>query len=240
MVRQSKHGRRRRRAPLATGYSRHGEAVAAEAIEQARATARAEVETAAREEIAAAYAAAVEAMVRAEVLAAEKVALAEAAAAEAVAEARVAVAEAEARAAAAEARVAATEAQVAAAEVLARHRTVLTSAVASADANLPAAPEDAATTTHPKHSTRRPTDADRAQAEASARAQISQLVSGLAPVELWVHTNGRTVEEATEAALDQLGVDEADAEIEVLAHGSRWLPGKVQIRARVRANRATR
>jgi spoIIIJ-associated protein len=33
----------------------------------------------------------------------------------------------------------------------------------------------------------------------------------------WVETTGRSVEEAKDAALDQLGVDEADAEFEVVA-----------------------
>ncbi len=32
----------------------------------------------------------------------------------------------------------------------------------------------------------------------------------------WVETTGRTLEEAKEVALDQLGVDEQDAEFEVL------------------------
>ena len=32
----------------------------------------------------------------------------------------------------------------------------------------------------------------------------------------WVETTGRTIEDAKEAALDQLGVDESDAEFEVV------------------------
>ena len=32
----------------------------------------------------------------------------------------------------------------------------------------------------------------------------------------WVEVTGRTVEEAKESALDQLGVDEQDAEFEIL------------------------
>ncbi|RTL06977.1 MAG: hypothetical protein EKK62_11865, partial [Acidimicrobiia bacterium] len=32
----------------------------------------------------------------------------------------------------------------------------------------------------------------------------------------WVETTGKTVEEAKEAALDRLGVDEQDAEFEVI------------------------
>ena len=54
----------------------------------------------------------------------------------------------------------------------------------------------------------------------------------------WVETTGRTVEEAKEAALDQLGVDERDAEFEVLAEPKRGLFGiggsEARVRARVR------
>jgi spoIIIJ-associated protein len=51
----------------------------------------------------------------------------------------------------------------------------------------------------------------------------------------WVETTGRTLEEAKEAALDQLGVDERDAEFEVLAEPRRGLFGIGSSDARVRA-----
>jgi len=51
----------------------------------------------------------------------------------------------------------------------------------------------------------------------------------------WVETIGRTLEEAKEAALDQLGVDERDAEFEVLAEPRTGLFGRVRGEARVRA-----
>ena len=51
----------------------------------------------------------------------------------------------------------------------------------------------------------------------------------------WVEITGRTVEEAKEAALDQLGVDTVDAEFEVLEEPSRGLFGKMKGQARVRA-----
>src|SRR5690349_2532303 len=51
----------------------------------------------------------------------------------------------------------------------------------------------------------------------------------------WVEVTGRTVEEAKEAALDQLGVDEADAEFEVLEEPRSGLFGRVRSEARVRA-----
>jgi hypothetical protein len=73
-----------------------------------------------------------------------------------------------------------------------------------------------------------------AEAEAAARAEIAQLVSRLAPVEVWVHMMARTVAEAREAALSHLGVDEAEAEIEVLSKGSRLLPDRARVRARIR------
>jgi spoIIIJ-associated protein len=55
----------------------------------------------------------------------------------------------------------------------------------------------------------------------------------------WVETTGRTVEEALDAALDELGVNEADAEWEVLEQPRRGLLGRLggaeaRIRARVK------
>lgn len=51
----------------------------------------------------------------------------------------------------------------------------------------------------------------------------------------WVETTGRTVEEAKEYALDQLGVDEVDAEFEVLEEPKLGLFGRLRTEARVRA-----
>lgn len=51
----------------------------------------------------------------------------------------------------------------------------------------------------------------------------------------WVETTGRTVEEAKELALDQLGVDELDAEFEVLEEARLGLFGRLRSEARVRA-----
>jgi spoIIIJ-associated protein len=51
----------------------------------------------------------------------------------------------------------------------------------------------------------------------------------------WVETTGRTVEEAKEAALDQLGVDEQDAEFEVIEEPRFGLFGRLRSEARVRA-----
>lgn len=51
----------------------------------------------------------------------------------------------------------------------------------------------------------------------------------------WVEITGRTVEEAKDAALDQLGVDTVDAEFEILEEPSRGLFGKMKGQARVRA-----
>lgn len=57
----------------------------------------------------------------------------------------------------------------------------------------------------------------------------------------WVETTGRTLEDAKEAALDQLGVDERDAEFEILAEPRRGLFGiggsDARVRARVRPAR---
>lgn len=51
----------------------------------------------------------------------------------------------------------------------------------------------------------------------------------------WIVTTGRSIEEATEAALDQLGVAEEDAEVEVLEEPKPGLFGRVRREARVRA-----
>jgi spoIIIJ-associated protein len=50
----------------------------------------------------------------------------------------------------------------------------------------------------------------------------------------WVETTGRTVEEAKDAALDQLGVDEADAEFEIVDEAKAGLFGRLRREARVR------
>jgi spoIIIJ-associated protein len=51
----------------------------------------------------------------------------------------------------------------------------------------------------------------------------------------WVETTGRSVEEALEAALDQLGIDERDAEVEVLEEPKTGLFGRIRSEARIRA-----
>jgi spoIIIJ-associated protein len=51
----------------------------------------------------------------------------------------------------------------------------------------------------------------------------------------WVETTGKTVEEAKDAALDQLGVDEQDAEFEVVEEPRTGLFGRMRGEARVRA-----
>jgi spoIIIJ-associated protein len=51
----------------------------------------------------------------------------------------------------------------------------------------------------------------------------------------WVETTGSTVEEAKDAALDELGVDEADAEFEVISEARAGLFGRLRSEARVRA-----
>jgi spoIIIJ-associated protein len=51
----------------------------------------------------------------------------------------------------------------------------------------------------------------------------------------WVETTGKSVEEAKEAALDQLGVDEGDAEFEVVEEPKPGLFGRIRGEARVRA-----
>ena len=56
----------------------------------------------------------------------------------------------------------------------------------------------------------------------------------------WVETTGKSLEEAKDAALDQLGVDEDDAEFEVLEEPRSGLFGRVRGEARVRARVAPR
>ncbi|HZA78694.1 MAG TPA: RNA-binding cell elongation regulator Jag/EloR [Acidimicrobiales bacterium] len=51
----------------------------------------------------------------------------------------------------------------------------------------------------------------------------------------WVVTTGRTVAEAVESALDQLGVDEQDAEIDVVQLPQKGLFGRLRTEAQVRA-----
>jgi spoIIIJ-associated protein len=51
----------------------------------------------------------------------------------------------------------------------------------------------------------------------------------------WVETTGKTIEEAKDAALDQLGVDEQDAEFEVVEEPRTGLFGRTRGEARVRA-----
>lgn len=51
----------------------------------------------------------------------------------------------------------------------------------------------------------------------------------------WVETTGKTVEEALDAALEQLGVDVADAEYEVVEEAKTGLFGRLRTEARVRA-----
>ena len=51
----------------------------------------------------------------------------------------------------------------------------------------------------------------------------------------WVETTGKTVDEAKDAALDQLGVDEQDAEFEVVDEPRTGLFGRTRGEARVRA-----
>jgi spoIIIJ-associated protein len=51
----------------------------------------------------------------------------------------------------------------------------------------------------------------------------------------WVETTGKTIAEAKDLALDQLGVDEADAEFQVVNDAKVGLFGRVRAEARVRA-----
>ena len=51
----------------------------------------------------------------------------------------------------------------------------------------------------------------------------------------WVEVTGKTIEEAKDAALDQLGVDESEAEFEVVQEPKAGLFGRLRSEARVRA-----
>lgn len=51
----------------------------------------------------------------------------------------------------------------------------------------------------------------------------------------WVETTGRTIEDAKEAALDQLGIDESEAEFEVVEEPKTGLFGRPRGEARIRA-----
>ena len=51
----------------------------------------------------------------------------------------------------------------------------------------------------------------------------------------WVETTGRTVEEAKKSALEQLGVEEADTDFEVISEPKVGLFGRLKEEARVRA-----
>ncbi len=51
----------------------------------------------------------------------------------------------------------------------------------------------------------------------------------------WVETTGKTLEEAKEIALDQLGVDETEAEFEIIEEAKNTFFGRVKSEARVRA-----
>ncbi len=51
----------------------------------------------------------------------------------------------------------------------------------------------------------------------------------------WIETTAETIEEAKESALDKLGVDDGDAEFEVLEEPRKGLFGKTRGQARVRA-----
>lgn len=51
----------------------------------------------------------------------------------------------------------------------------------------------------------------------------------------WVETTGKTLDEAKDAALDQLGVDEADAEFQILEEPKPGLFGRMRGEARIRA-----
>ncbi len=240
------------------------EADAAQAVAKAQAAA-ADAEAAGdqtQQKMASVYAEAAEAMMRAEVAADQKASRAEAAAAQAIARAEAVAAEARSEAAEMVARSEATlaeaiaqreaaareevaaayaaaveamlRAEVTAAEAVARAEAVATEA-AQVDAPAPVAATPFQVVDHETGPA-----LDRANEEAEARAKIAEVMSRIDPIDVWVHATGRTVAEAREEALGHLGVSEAEAEFEVIAQPSRWLPGRVQIRARVRRTARTR
>src|SRR6516164_9952319 len=51
----------------------------------------------------------------------------------------------------------------------------------------------------------------------------------------WVETTGRSIEEAKDAALDRLGVDETEAEFEIVDQPRFGLFGRLRSEARIRA-----
>ena len=228
----------------------HCEAAVAEAVAvaQSEVAARMAAEAAAREEIATVYAEAVEALVRTQAEAGEKVAYAEAAVAAAVAEAHASAAEdvGSNMSVAAGAVVHAEAVLVQDVAPAAAPSVVVTPAAAPTTPALAVVPVEGPAAAVMASDLGRgelaaPVEADAlvgADDEAAARAKIAQLVSSLAPVEVWVQATGRTLAEAREVALDKLGVEEAEADIEVLA-GSRWLPGRVRLRARIRVPHAS-
>ena len=86
-----------------------------------------------------------------------------------------------------------------------------------------------------------PAAADRDDAEAPGPAAppaeeeaLTRRSEEAIPME-WVETTGRTTEEAKDHTLDQLGVDESDAEFEILEEPRPGLFGRIRGEARVRA-----
>jgi len=224
----------------------------AQAAAEAVAAARAET-AAARMETAAAYAAAVEAVLRAQITAAETVGRAEASAAEAMAKAEAVAAEGEMVAAR-------TLAQPGIGGVGTEAFPIGVSPAQNVAGEDGAAAKDASgsqAATVPRQSTEpeRIGEVERTvadalprcdvavaggEAEAEARAKIAEVMSRMAQADLWVRATARTEAEARAEALGLLGVDEAQAEFEVLSQGLRWLPGRVQVRARIRVSEGTR
>jgi hypothetical protein len=118
-------------------------------------------------------------------------------------------------------------AEVAAAERIAQAEAVVATARLEASEGGPAARAGG-----PSLSSAVGPDLPTTQSGAVAQAELTELVSRLAPV--WAVAKGRTVAEAVANALAQLGVDEDEAEIEVISEGSRWGHRSVRIRARIR------